>query len=185
VTEEFERVSMHGVRRELLERQAAALGLPVVCVRIPPDCTNELYEQRMAAALASPPLAAIDDYAFGDLFLEEVRTYREERLAAVGKRCRFPLWGRDTGELAATFIEAGFGALLTCVDTDKLDGAFAGRSFDAALLAELPAGIDPCGEHGEFHTFVFAGPIFRSPIGIVTGEAVVREGFAFCDVCPA
>lgn len=181
VTEEFERVSMHGVRSELLDRQAALLELPVVRVSIPSDCPNEVYEARMAAALASPPLAAVDHYAFGDLFLEDVRAYREERLAAVGKQCLFPLWGRDTRQLAGSFLDGGFGGLLTCVDTSKLDGSFVGRFFDASLLAELPAGVDPCGERGEFHTFVFAGPIFYSPMTIAKGEVVVRDGFAFCD----
>jgi uncharacterized protein (TIGR00290 family) len=185
VTEQFDRISMHGVRSELLERQAASLGLPVVRVSIPPDCSNEVYDERMAAALAQPLIAAVEQYAFGDLFLEDVRAYREERLRAVGKRCLFPLWGRDTRELASTFIVAGFRGLLTCVDTAGLDGSFAGRLFDASLLAELPASVDPCGEQGEFHTFVFAGPIFRFPIPIETGETVVRDGFTFCDVRPA
>jgi uncharacterized protein (TIGR00290 family) len=182
VTEEFERVSMHGVRSDLLGRQAAALELPVVRVSIPPDCSNKLYEERMAAALAHPLIAAVDHYAFGDLFLEDVRAYREERLAAVGKHCLFPLWGRGTGELADTFIAAGFRGLLTCVDTSKLAGSFAGRLFDASMLADLPAGVDPCGERGEFHTFVFAGPIFRRAIPVESGETVVRDGFAFCEV---
>ncbi len=182
VTEEFDRISMHGVRSALLDCQAALLGLPVVRVSIPPDCSNELYEERMAAALAQPLIAGVEHYAFGDLFLDDVRTYREERLEAVDKRCLFPLWGRDTRELARTFIAAGFGGLLTCVDTAKLDGSFAGRLFDASLLADLPAGVDPCGERGEFHSFVFAGPIFSRAIPIESGETVVRDGFAFCDV---
>lgn len=182
VTEGYERISMHGVRTELLERQAAALGLPAVRVMIPPDCSNELYEERMAAALAQPLIAAVERYAFGDLFLEDVRAYRQERLAAVGKRCLFPLWGRDTRELAETFIAAGFGGTLSCIDRSKLADSFAGRLFDASLLAELPAGVDPCGERGEFHSFVFAGPIFRSPIPVETGETVVRDGFAFCEL---
>ena len=182
VTEEFDRVSMHGVRNDLLDRQAVSVGLPVVHVSIPPHCPNDVYEARMAAALSSPLIAAVAHYAFGDLFLDDVRTYREERLQAVGKQCIFPIWGRDTRQLARSFINAGFRALLTCVDTSRLDGAFAGRSFDASLLEDLPASVDPCGEHGEFHTFVFEGPIFRFPIPIVTGEIVDRDGFTFCDV---
>jgi uncharacterized protein (TIGR00290 family) len=182
VTEGYERISMHGVRSELLERQAASLGLALVRVPIPPQCSNELYEECMATALAGPAIAAVKDFAFGDLFLEDVRAYREERLRAVGKRCLFPLWGRDPQELAQTFIAAGFAGLLTCVDTRRLAASFAGHRYDASLLADLPTNVDPCGEHGEFHTFVCAGPIFGSPIPIEIGEVVVRDGFAFCDL---
>jgi uncharacterized protein (TIGR00290 family) len=184
VTEEYARISMHGVRRELLEAQAAAAGVPLVEVGIPPACPNEVYEQRMAQTLASEAIAPAEAVAFGDLFLEDVRAYREERLAWAGKRGVFPLWGRDTTELAHQCIEAGFEAILVCVDPRQLDASFAGRAYDEQLLADLPADVDPCGENGEFHTFVHAGPIFTAPIACQVGEVTVREGFAFCDVRP-
>ncbi len=176
---------MHGVRRELLARQADALGLPLVEVVIPPACINKVYEARMAEAFASPPLSGIEAVAFGDLFLEDVRAYREARLAAADKRGLFPLWGRDTTALALEFLGAGFEATLVCVDPRALDPSFAGRRYDERLLAELPPGVDPCGENGEFHTFVHAGPIFNEPIGCDTGEIVEREGFVFCDLTAA
>ena len=185
VTDEYARISMHGVRRELLQAQARATGLPVLEVEIPPVCSNDVYEQRMAQALASRAIDGAEEVAFGDLFLEDIRAYREERLAQVGKRAVFPVWGRDTGDLARTFIDAGFEALLVCVDPRHLDWSFAGRSFDDELLRDLPDGVDPCGENGEFHTFVHAGPIFDQPIPVEVGERTVRDGFAFCDVLPA
>jgi uncharacterized protein (TIGR00290 family) len=184
VTATYERVSMHGVRRELLARQADALGIPLVEVVIPPDCVNDVYEAQMAAAFASPPLVGVDAVAFGDLFLEDVRTYREERLAAAGKRGLFPLWGRDTGELARQFIGGGFEAVIVCLDPRALDRSFAGRAYDERLLAELPPSVDPCGENGEFHTFVHAGPGFVEPVACETGDVVERDGFVFCDVTP-
>jgi uncharacterized protein (TIGR00290 family) len=182
VTEEYERVSMHGVRRSLLRRQAAATGLPLVEVEIPAGCTNELYESRMANAFASAELSAVDEVAFGDLFLEDIRAYRESRLATAGKRARFPVWGRDTASLARRFLAAGFRAILVCIDPRKLDPSFAGRDYDEQLLAELPAGVDPCGENGEFHTFVTAGPVLDRPIDCRRGEIVERDGFVFCDL---
>ena len=182
VTEGYDRISMHGVRRELLERQAEALGLPLVEVVIPPACVNEVYEVRMAEAFAAEPLSGAEAVAFGDLFLEDVRAYREERLEAGGKRGLFPLWGRNTAELSREFLDAGFEATLVCVDPRSLDGSFAGRSYDERLLAELPEGVDPCGENGEFHTFVHAGPIFAAPIAHVKGGVVERDGFVFCDL---
>jgi uncharacterized protein (TIGR00290 family) len=182
VTEGYDRVSMHGVRRELLARQADALGIPLVEVVIPPSCVNDVYEARMAQAFASVPLSAVETVAFGDLFLEDVRSYREERLAAGGRRGLFPLWGRDTGELAREFVAADFEAIVVCLDPAVLDPSFAGRSYDAQLLAELPANVDPCGENGEFHTFVHAGPLFSQPIACETGEIVERDGFVFCDL---
>lgn len=185
VTEGYERISMHGVRRELLATQAESLGVPLVEVRIPPGCVNEVYEQRMADAFASQPLSAVQAVAFGDLFFEDVRAYREQRLSAAGRRGLFPLWRRDTMVLAHRFIEAGFRAILVCVDPRYLPASFAGRAYDEQLLADLPAGVDPCGENGEFHTFVHAGPIFAEPIACETGEVVEREGFIFCDVLPA
>jgi uncharacterized protein (TIGR00290 family) len=185
VTDAYDRISMHGVRRELLARQAAATGIPLVEVRIPPACVNEVYETRMAEAFASPPLSAVEAVAFGDLFLEDVRAYREERLAANGMRGLFPLWGRDTGTLARECIAAGFQAFIACLDPRTLDASFAGRAYDEQLLADLPASVDPCGENGEFHTFVHAGPIFTEPIACDPGEVVEREGFVFCDLVPA
>jgi uncharacterized protein (TIGR00290 family) len=175
---------MHGIRRELLARQAEVLGIPLVEVVIPPACVNEVYEARMAEAFAAAPLAGVEAVAFGDLFLEDVRAYREERLAAGGKRGLFPLWGRNTAALAHEFLAAGFQATLVCVDPRALDPAFAGRAYDEHLLAELPSGVDPCGENGEFHTFAHAGPIFPEPIGCDAGEIVERDGFVFCDLMP-
>jgi uncharacterized protein (TIGR00290 family) len=185
VTDTYDRISMHGVRRELLARQAGALGIPLVEVVIPPGCVNDVYEARMAEAFASAPLSGVEEVASGDLFLEDVRAYREERLAAGGKRGLFPLWGRDTRELAREFIAAGFEAIIVCLDPRALDPSFAGRPYDEQLLAELPPSVDPCGENGEFHTFVHAGPIFPEPIVCETGELVERDRFLFCDLTPA
>jgi uncharacterized protein (TIGR00290 family) len=185
VTEGYERISMHGVRRELLARQADALRIPLVEIVILPTCPNGAYEARMARAFAAAPLSGVDAVAFGDLFLEDVRAYREERLAAGGRRGLFPLWGRDTGELAREFIAAGFEAMIVCLDPRALDPSFAGRHYDEQFLAQLPASVDPCGENGEFHTFVHAGPIFAQPIAYESGEVVERDGFVFCDLTPA
>jgi uncharacterized protein (TIGR00290 family) len=184
ITDGYDRISIHGVRRALLELQADRLGLPLVPVVIPPACLNEIYEARMARAFTSAPLSSVEEVAFGDLFLEDVRAHREERLAAAGKRGLFPLWRRDTVKLAHLFIAQGFEAVLVCVDLRILDGAFAGRRYDHRLLAELPAGVDPCGENGEFHTFVANGPIFRAPIRCERGELVERDGFVYCDLLP-
>lgn len=182
VTEGYERISMHGVRASLLRRQAGALGLPLVEVRIPQSCTNELYEERMAETLSSDQLKDCKRYAFGDLFLEDVRRYREERLSAWSKTGVWPLWGRDTRALAEEFLEAGFKGVVVCVDPSKLDGDYCGRDLNAEFFADLPAGVDPCGENGEFHTFVYDGPGFSSPLDIQRGEIVERSGFIFCDV---
>ena len=184
VTADFERISMHGVRRELLIAQARAAGLPLVEVQIPAACSNDVYEQRLGQAMAEEPLASAETIAFGDLFLADIRAYREERLGRAGKRAIFPLWARDTAALAREFVDGGFEAVLVCVDPRQLDPSFAGRRFDAALLAELPPEVDPCGENGEFHTFVYAGPIFAEPIPCQLGEVVERDGFVFCDVLP-
>jgi uncharacterized protein (TIGR00290 family) len=184
VTEDFDRVSMHGVRRELVRAQAEAAGLPLVEIEIPAACVNEVYEQRMEAALSVPPLAEAETMAFADLYLEDVRAYREERLLGAGREALFPLWGLDTAELARRFIAAGFEATLVCVDPSQIDASFAGRAFDEALLVDLPEGADPCGENGEFHTFVHAGPIFAAPIPVEVGETVDREGFVFTDLVP-
>ncbi len=184
VTDGYDRISMHGVRRELLAAQSDALGVPLVEVVIPPSCVNEVYEARMADAFAVPPLADVEAVAFGDLFLEDIRAYREERLAASGRHGTFPLWGRDTSVLAREFIAAGFAAYIACLDPRALPASFAGRAYDESLLADLPAEVDPCGENGEFHTFVSAGPIFSAPVACETGEVVEREGFVFCDLLP-
>lgn len=182
VTADYERVSMHGVRRQLLVRQAQAVGLPLVEVEIPAACPNDVYEQRMRKVLVETPLAETQTIAFGDLFLADVRAYREQLLSRVAKQAIFPLWGQDTSQLAREFIAAGFQAILVCVDPRRLDPSFAGRQFDAGLLADFPADIDPCGENGEFHTFVHAGPIFSAPIACQAGDVVERDGFVFCDV---
>ena len=182
VTDAYDRISMHGVRRELLAQQAKAVGIPLVEVSIPPRCVNDVYEARMAQAFASLPLSNVNAVAFGDLFLEDVRAYREERLATNGMHGVFPLWGRNTGALAQEFIAAGFQAIIVCLDPRTLDASFAGRPYDKQLLADLPASVDPCGENGEFHTFVHAGPIFADAIACETGEVVQREGFVFCDL---
>jgi len=184
VTEGVERISIHGVRRELLHAQAAALRIPLVEVRIPLPCPNEVYEARMDAALAAPPLDAVTEVAFGDLFLEDVRAYREERLAPTGRTAAFPLWGRDTAELAREFVQKGFEGIVATVDPRSLDASFAGRPYDTAFLDDLPTSVDPCGENGEFHTFVHAGPIFDAPLQVETGVVVERDGFVYRDILP-
>jgi len=185
ITEGYDRVSMSGVREELLDRQAEVLEIPLVKVRIPPACPNELYEQRMASTLAAEALAGIDHVAFSDLFLEDVRAYREERLGWAGKHGVFPLWGRDTADLAREMLDSGFRAIVVCLDPRALDPSFAGRGFDSDFLDSLPEGVDPCGENGEFHTFVWDAPMYREPIPCQSGEVVTRDGFVFCDVFPA
>lgn len=183
VTEEYERISMHGVRRSLLEAQAASIGLPLTIVTIPPAAGNETYEERMGAALAAARDAGIGTVAFGDLYLEEIRSYREQMLSRADMTGIFPLWGRPTRELAETFIAQGFCAVLTCVDTSQIDAKFAGREFDRTLLANLPRSADPCGENGEFHTFVYSGPPLTAPLHISTGDRVLRdERFMYCDI---
>lgn len=178
----FDRVAMHGVRRELLQAQAAAAGLPLHVIALPWPCSNDDYERIMSGFLATAQSAGVTDMAFGDLFLEDVRGYRERNLAGSGVNPVFPLWGRPTAALARRMIEIGMEARLATVDLARLDASFAGRCFDSALLEELPDSIDPCGENGEFHTFVTAGPMFSRPIGVTTGETVVRDGFAYCDL---
>ena len=185
LTEDYDRISMHGVRGELLRAQARATGVELVEIGIPAGCSNETYERRMAEALARPPLDRAGTIAFADLFLADVRAYRERRLAGAGRAGLFPLWGRDTATLAREFIAAGFEATLVCVDPSQLDPSFVGRPFDEALLADLPPAVDPCGENGEFHTFVHAGPIFDRPIEMEPGETAIRDGFAFKDLVPA
>jgi uncharacterized protein (TIGR00290 family) len=182
VTLGYDRVSMHGVRRDLVRRQAVAAGLPLVELEIPPSCTNAVYEARLARALASPPLDTLAAFAFGDLLLEDVRSDHEDRLSEAGRRSLFPLWGRDTAELAREFVETGFEAVVCCVDPRRLDTAFAGRAYDKRFLSELPADVDPCGENGEFHTFVWAGPVFAESLPLQIGPVVERDGFVFCDL---
>ena len=184
INEDYDRISVHGVRRELLERQAESIGLPLRKVLIPRDCPNEIYEDRLAATLREAKAQDIHHVAFGDLFLRDVRAYREKQMAALGLEPVFPLWGLDTAQLARDFIALGFQAQLVCVDTEALDSSFVGRPFDEDLLRDLPPGVDPCGENGEFHTFVHAGPIFREPVGIKLGRVEGRGRFWFRDVEP-
>jgi uncharacterized protein (TIGR00290 family) len=181
VTDGYDRISMHGVRTELLTAQAAAVGLPVETARIPTACSNDRYEAVMRDALGGYAARGGQAVAFGDLFLEDVRAYRERLLAPLPLAPRFPLWGLDTRALAERFVALGFRAVLVCVDPRQLDASFCGRELDAALLAELPPSCDPCGENGEFHTFVYDGPIFARPVPIEAGEVVERDGFWFAD----
>jgi uncharacterized protein (TIGR00290 family) len=185
VTDEFSRVSMHGVREELLAAQLAAADLPAVTVRIPYPCPNEVYEREMAAAVAAAKARGVTHIIFGDLYLEDIRAYREVKLAGSGVAPVFPLWQRPTAELARAMIEAGVEAHLAVVDLKKLPASFAGRRFDAALLEALPVGTDPCGENGEFHSFVSAGPMLSRKIAVSVGETVERDGFAFADLLAA
>jgi len=183
ITEGFNRISMHGVRRELLLKQAEAVGYPLEEIAIPEKCTNEVYEQRMRQALEKHYRKGIRYAAFGDLFLEDIRDYREERMARIGMQCLFPLWGRPTAALASEFIDLGFRAIVACVDTEVLSHDFSGREYDRDFLKHLPPGVDPCAENGEFHTFVYDGPVFGFPIEVRRGEKVLRDDrFCFCDL---
>jgi diphthamide synthase (EF-2-diphthine--ammonia ligase) len=177
----FDRVAMHGVRRTVLEAQAAAAGLQLWIVPLPWPCPNEVYEQCMAEACARAVAEKIDAVAFGDLFLEDVRSYRIKQLAPTGLEPLFPLWKIPTSALALEMIAGGLRARLSCVDTKQLPATFAGREFDLDLLRDLPPEADPCGERGEFHTCVYAGPMFSAPLPVATGEVVTRDGFAFAD----
>ncbi|HEU5409453.1 MAG TPA: hypothetical protein VFU57_00400 [Candidatus Acidoferrales bacterium] len=179
------RVAMHAVREMILDAQAAAAGLPLVKIPIPSPCPNEIYETAMAEAMTRARSEGVTHVVFGDLFLEDIRKYREENLAKCEMTPVFPLWGRDTRELAQEMIAGGVRAFITCVDPKKLDTSFAGRAFDKTLLGELPASADPCGENGEFHTCVVAGPMFQQPIPVQPGEIVERDGFVFADLLPA
>jgi len=178
------RVAMHAVRESLLEMQAAAAGLPLVTVGIPSPCSNEIYERAMSEAMARAAGEGVRHVIFGDLFLEDIRAYRESQLARCGMTPVFPLWGIETRSLAETMIAGGLSGYLTCVDPRKLGRDFAGRRFDAELLRDLPRGVDPCGENGEFHTFACAGPMFRAELAVSVGEIVEREGFVFADLLP-
>jgi len=181
----YARVAMHAVREALLDAQAEALGLPLVKVPIPSPCPNAVYEKAMAAALERARGEGVTHMVFGDLFLEDIRKYREEKLTGTGIAPLFPVWGRDTTTLARQMVDGGLRAYLTCVDPKRLDRAFAGREFNARLLAELPPDVDPCGENGEFHTYACQGPMFSKPIAIQRGEVVERDGFVFADLLPA
>jgi uncharacterized protein (TIGR00290 family) len=184
LTRDFDRISMHGVRRELLEAQAASLGLPLWTSFISKGAANAEYEASMAEAFARCRSQGIDTIAFGDLFLEDIRAYRDRLLAEHGMRAIYPVWRRDTDRLIGEFLDLGFKTVVVCVDPRQLDPSFAGRVVDAQFLADLPSSVDPCGENGEFHTFVFDGPIFAEPVRFSIGEKVCRDGFWFCDLVP-
>jgi len=184
VNRSFDRVAMHAVRRDLLVAQAAAVGLPLRTVEIPYPCSNDEYEAAMAAAIGRARGDGVTAVAFGDLFLEDVRRYREDRMRGSGLTPLFPIWGIPTDALARRMVGAGLRARLTCVDPKKLPASFAGRDFDAALLDDLPPGVDPCGERGEFHSFAYDGPMFERAVGIQAGEVVERDGFVFADLTP-
>ncbi len=180
----FQRVAMHGTRHTLLRAQANAAGVPLWEVPLPWPCSNEIYEEAMSVACAKAIQQGISSVAFGDLFLEDVRRYREDRLRGTGLEPIFPLWGRDTKKLILEMLDAGLRARIICADPSKLAGAFVGRDLDYDVLSRLPTAVDPCGENGEFHTFAYAGPMFRQPIPIKDGETVTRDGFLFADVAP-
>ncbi len=185
VTDAYDRVSMHGVRRALVRDQAAAIGIPLVEVVVPPQSSNEIYERAMGEAFDRLYEDGIRRVAFGDIFLEDLREYRERQLAASGLECLFPIWKQPTAALARSFIRDGFEAVAVCINPAVLDASFAGRAFDATFVADLPEDVDPCGENGEFHTFVWDGPILLRPIPVARGEVVERDGFVFCDLLAA
>lgn len=186
VTEGYERISMHGVRIALLEQQAEAMDMSLEKVYIPIGSSNESYETAMKNCLSAHKAQGVSAVAFGDLFLEDLKNYREKRLSEIGMKAVFPLWKRDTKELARSFVRLGFKAIVTCVDSQALDGSFAGRLYDEQFLEDLPGSVDPCGENGEFHTFVYEGPIFKRPVLLERGGVVVRENrFYFCEIIPS
>jgi uncharacterized protein (TIGR00290 family) len=184
INEVYDRVAMHGVRNALLDRQIEALGLPAIKVSIPSPCPHEIYEARMVEAYGRIWAQGVRHIVFGDLFLEDIRAYRVEKLSAAGMEPIFPLWKRETAELAREMIASGLSARIVCLDPRKLDSSFGGRRFDSGLLRDLPEGVDPCGENGEFHTAVTAGPMFGRKIPVRVGETVERDGFVFTDVMP-
>jgi uncharacterized protein (TIGR00290 family) len=185
VSKEYERISHHGVRTALLEQQAAALGIGLHQLHLPSSCTNAEYETAMEKVMLEYKERSVLTVAFGDIFLQDLREYRERNLSKVGMRAIFPLWHRDTTETVHTFMELGFKAYLCCVDGKKLGAGFAGRAIDAGLLRDLPKGVDPCGENGEFHSYVYDGPIFRLPVGVTVGKVVLRDTRYFADLLPA
>lgn len=184
VTQDYDRVSMHGVRRVLLERQAAELGLPLQMIYLSIGATNDEYESKLKEALVAYRDEGVTLVAFGDLFLEDIKSYRDRFLDRIGLRGSYPIWKRDTAELVTEFIDLGFKAIVSCVNCERLDASFAGKVIDREFLSRLPAGVDPCGENGEFHTFVFAGPLFGAEVKVTTGEVVLRDGHYFCDLLP-
>jgi len=184
VTEDYDRISMHGVRRVLLERQAQSLGLPLQKIYISVNSSNQEYESKMEEALRVHQKCGVQRVAFGDIFLADLRKYREENLFKIGMKGLFPIWKRDTRELVRAFVHLGFKAIVTCVDSKVLDRSFVGKPIDEDFLGELPARADPCGENGEFHSFVFAGPLFQEEIKFSVGEVVSRDSFWFCDLLP-
>ncbi|MGO9480187.1 MAG: diphthine--ammonia ligase [Candidatus Kryptoniota bacterium] len=186
VTADYDRISMHGVRRLLLEQQAKSLDMQLEKIYITKNATNDDYEAKMKAKLVVYQSRGVSSVVFGDIFLEDLKKYREENLSKIGMMGIFPIWKRDTTELASTFIDLGFKAIVTCVDSNVLDKTFVGRQYDRQFLSELPSGIDPCGENGEFHSFAYDGPIFREKIAFTIGEIVLRDNrFYFCDLIPA
>lgn len=185
VTEGYDRISMHGVRRSLLRSQAESLGYPLEEVLIPQQCTDEEYGRLMGSTLEKYNNLGVRGVVFGDLFLEDVRNYREEKLAGIGMKGIFPIWGIDSVELARSFIDQGFRAIVVCVDTEALEGDYVGREYDDRFLSDLPTTVDPCGENGEFHTFVYDSPLFSRSIKFKRGEKVLREDrFYYCDLVP-
>ena len=184
LTRDYDRISMHGVRRILLERQAASLGLPLHQILISKSATNEEYESKMGEAFSAYRAKGINSVAFGDLFLEDIRAYRQRLLAKHDMAGLYPIWGRDTSHLIREFLDVGFKTAVVCVDPAQLDPSFVGRVIDGEFLAQLPAHVDPCGENGEFHTFVFDGPSFKDPVRLNFGEIVCRDSFWFCDLLP-
>jgi uncharacterized protein (TIGR00290 family) len=184
ITKDYDRISMHGVRRTLVEQQAKSIGIPLHKVFIPKTCSNEIYAAKMTEALNKFKQEGVQTVAFGDIFLEDVRKYREDNLDKLNMKGIFPIWGRNSAELARSFISLGFKSVISCINTKVLDKKFLGRQFDEAFLAELPSNIDPSGENGEFHSFVYDGPIFKQRIGYKRGEMVLRDSFHFCDLIP-
>ena len=184
VNEGYRRISLHGVLESLLEQQAESIGLPMHRVYLPQESSNEEYEARMERELRRHKESGVSAVAFGDIFLFEIKKYREENLKKIGMKGLFPLWGQNTTELAGQFVALGFKAIVTCVDPKQLDPAFAGGSIDGDFLKELPSSVDPCGENGEYHSFVFDGPNFKQPVACTVGKAVMRDSFYFCDVLP-
>ena len=185
LTEDYDRVSMHGVRRSLLQRQAESLHLPLQQIFISKKASNEEYETKMQAMLAKFRKAGVSSVIFGDIFLEDIRKYREDNLSKIGMKAIFPIWQRNTAQLAQTFVDLGFKAIVTCIDSKVLSKTFAGRIINEHFLAEIPPNVDPCGENGEFHSFVFDGPIFKSRISYTIGQIVSRDSFYFCDLVPS
>ena len=185
VTEDYDRISMHGVRRILLQQQAYSLGFPLEKVFISKNTSHEEYENKMRDVLEKYKKTGVSSVIFGDIYLEDVRKYREDNLSKIGMKAHFPLWKKDTANLVHAFIEDGFRAVITCVDTNYLDKSFAGREFDEHFLSDFPSNVDPCGENGEFHTFVYDGPVFKTNIQFKKGELVLRDNrFYYCDLIP-